>query len=120
MNRDCKALNAEVERLTKENAELKASGRQALDAGEETIERLTKELADALQRGVVLAIKSEKNEHRALEAKFTANELKLLREAVRIAAEDGSLSGFASEKAIDRLAEKIACAALPATPEPQT
>jgi chromosome segregation ATPase len=65
MNRDCKALNAEVERLTKENAELKASGRQALDAGEETIERLTKELADALQRGVVLAIKSEKNEHRA-------------------------------------------------------
>ena len=35
------------------------------DIAAATIERLTKELEDALQRGVVLAIKSEKNEHRA-------------------------------------------------------
>ena len=55
----CRDAAATIERLTKENAELKASGRQAIDAGEEIIERLTKELEDAIQRGVVLAIKYE-------------------------------------------------------------
>lgn len=38
---------------------------------------------------------------------FTPKELRILRQAMRIATEDGSLSGFAASRDIDRLAAKI-------------
>jgi len=38
---------------------------------------------------------------------LTKRELRLLRQAMRIATEDGSLGAFASPHAIDRLARKL-------------
>jgi hypothetical protein len=40
-------------------------------------------------------------------AKFTSKELLILREAVRIGGEDGSLTAFASEEALQRLVDKL-------------
>jgi hypothetical protein len=45
--------------------------------------------------------------YRAPPPEFTSKELFLLRQAVRIATEDGSLSGFASDRTIQRLADKL-------------
>jgi chromosome segregation ATPase len=148
MNRDCKALNAEVERLTKENAELKASGRQAIDAGEKIIERLTKELeearlqdpnqwrreywkhyndlkaradylaaelakatkelGEALQRGVVLAIKSEKNEHRADTLRATIERLTKERDFQLAAAVEATRREQEHKARADYLAAELA------------
>jgi len=42
--------------------------------------------------------------------KFTAKELHILRQAIRIGVEDGSLTAFASMAAIQKLTDKIEAA----------
>jgi putative NIF3 family GTP cyclohydrolase 1 type 2 len=92
---------------------------RAINEAAATIERLTKEREEAIQRGVVLAIKSEKNEHRA---DSLAAELAKAREALtQIIEGRGTFSHDRFEHACNTIKDMktIARAALPATPEPQ-
>jgi hypothetical protein len=106
-----------VERLRELCVDWDGSENRLLREAVATIERLTKELEESLQRGVVIAIKSEKNEHRT---NSLAAELAKAREALERIAKAPAWGAPDRWETTPAEVRQLARAALSATPEPKS
>ena len=117
-------LEDTIKRLTKENVELKTSGRQAIDAGEKIIERLTKERDEATNLATVLkqTLDDVSEQYNGLGRRHDAlsAELAKAREALSAIRDLPETKPTLAARHYWHQAQTIARAALPATPEPKS